>query len=223
MATAAVRVEASRVKQKPRKRVKPRLIVVQGGRELDKAAGEALCLDASGRFRARQLQRRLERTQERHRDAPERQSVAIAMLAVEERLVKAFWTIARQPAKGALPGGNGRCGIDYVPERGDLNAYADPAGGKWQTIAPRPPVPSGKEIDDANAALDWLLYIDEPRRKLLVVGATSKRGDSARKVAWARIRQAMPELHGLSVTTLKRRYAEALRIIVTELTIARVG
>lgn len=205
------------------RRGKPRLVVMQGGKPLGREEGRALCLGASARFRARQLQSRLERAAKRNETSPERQSVAIAMLAVEERLVKAFWTIARQPAKGAGVMASNRNGLDYTPERGDLNGYSDAAGGKWESAPPRPPIPSGREIDDADAVLEWLLLVDESRRRLLVAGATSKRGDAGRRINWPRLRQGMPELAGLSTRTCQGRYREALRMIVVELTIARLA
>jgi hypothetical protein len=218
----AVRVENG-MRSKPKRRGKPRLVVVHCGKELSHEDGQTLSLSISQRFRARQLQRRMERSKLDNAASPERQSVAIAMLAVEERLVKAFWTIARQPAKNISPMRGVRCGLDYLPERGDLNGYTDAAGGKWESIAPRPPIPSGKEIDAANEALDWLLFVDEARRKVLVVGATSKRGDAGRQINWPRIRDGMPELGGLSTRTCQGRYREALRIIVNELTLARLA
>jgi hypothetical protein len=160
---------------------------------------------------------------DRENRVPERQSVAIAMLAVEERLVKAFWTIARQPARNLGPGLLGKCGLDYMPEGGDLGGFTDAAGGKWQSVAPRPSIPSGKEIDAASEALDWLLFVDEGRRKVLVMGATSKRGDTGRQIPWARLREGRKELGGWSTRTLQGRYREALRIIVNELTLARLA
>lgn len=201
----------------------PHLVVVHGGRELDTEQGHVLRISASARFRLRQLEQRLARSDRRNSDVPERHSVATAMLAVEERLVKAFWTIARQPARNIGPQLLDRCGLDYTPDTTDFSGYADAAGGKWHSIAPRPAIPSGKEIDDANGALDWLLYVDDAKRKILVVGATSKRGDCGRQINWARIRQGMPELVGLSTRTCQGRYREALRIIVNELTLAQLA
>lgn len=205
-----------------RRKSKPQLRVIHGSRELGAEEAELLSLSVSAKFRARQLERRADRSR-KDNETPERQSVAIAMLAVEERLVKAFWTIARQPAKNLCPASLAQCGLDYMPERGDLGGYADAAGGKWHSIAPRPAVPGGKEIDDANNALDWLLFIDEARRKILVLGATSKRGDTGRQIPWARLRQNKDEFAGLSTRTMQGRYREALRIIVNELTLARLA
>lgn len=195
-----------------------RMEVIVNGRTVPKAEQSAVLLGATERFHARRLQRRLERTKERLAHSPERQSVAIAMLAVEERLVKAFWTIARLPGAGSSLG---RCGIPYVHEASDIHArYVDAAAGKWEAPPPRPSLPSAKDIDSANAALDWLLLIeDEGLRKLLVVGATSKRGDAGRQINWGRIRAGLRDLGEIPARSLNFRYQEALRIIVNELTI----
>jgi hypothetical protein len=223
MASAAVSV-TGRAKIPPRRR-KFTLVVHDRGKELPTEQGNVLLLDISARYEARRLQRRLERTMERHQGSPERQSVAIAMLAVEEQIVKALWTIARQPLGRVAPVSNGRCGIDYIHDRSDVHSiYADAAGGKWDTVAPRPSLPSAKDITQADRVQEWLLYIeDEGLRKLLVVGATLKRGDAGRQISWRRICKGMPELEGISLTRLNARYQEALRIIVNELTVARAS
>jgi hypothetical protein len=147
------------------------------------------------------------------------------MLAVEEQIVKALWTIARQPLGKIAPLVSRNCGIGYIHDRSDVHSiYADAAGGKWDTVAPRPSLPSSKDISIANRVQDWLLFIDDEHlRKLLVVGATSKRGDAGRQISWRRICNGMPELKDISLTRLNARYQEALRIIVNALTIARVA
>jgi hypothetical protein len=208
-----------------RKRIKPHLVVVHGDRELPREEGNALLLGISERCHARRLQRRLERTVERHKDAPERQSVAIAMLAVEEQIVKALWTIARQPLGRTAPGMLRQCGVGYVHDRDDIHSiYSDAAGGKWDSIAPRPALPSAKDITAADKVQEWLLLVsDERLRKLLVVGATNKRGDAGRQIQWERVRVHLPEWGGYTLRSLKGGYQEALRIIVAELTVARVG
>lgn len=196
-----------------------RQITVMGGRTLPKEEAAAVRLEVSRAIGAAQSRQRLVMLAQRNAVSTERPSVARAMLAVEDRLVRAFWTIARLP--GDRIGGNGRCGLDYVAERGDLNGYADAAGGKWESIAPRPPLPSAKDIDDAKAAIDWLLLLEsESLRKVLVVGATSKRGEVARRVPWTRLRRI---LGSYTERHLRRKYQEALRTIVTELTLARLG
>lgn len=202
-----------------------RQVTVIGERVLPPAEAEIVRLEVSRSFREKQEQSRLSRRVDRLDAAPDRRSVAYAMLMVEIRLVKAFWTIARQPAKGAAPGSSGKCGIEYLHDRSDVDArYTDAAGGKWEAPPPRPALPSSKDIDQANEALDWLLLIPtEESRKILVIGATSKRGDAGRNINWGRVRLALPGLGGLSARTLRHRYAQALRTIVTEMTVARIG
>jgi hypothetical protein len=222
MATAAAQVGSRRV-IRPKRRQKPRIVVVHGERELSRDEGNALLLTVSHRMDARRLQRRLERTTQRHEGFPERQSVAIAMLAVEEQIVKALWTIARLPLGGAAPTPTSRHGIDYAHERSDVHSiYADAAGGKWETAAPRPALPSAKDISQANKVQDWLLLVDdEELRRLLVIGATSKRGDTARRIPWVLLK--IPQRLGVTSRTCQRRYDEALRIIADALTLARIA
>lgn len=202
-----------------------RMEVIENGRPVPKAQAHAVLLGATERFHARRLQARLERTKKRLAHAPERQSVAIAMLAVEEQIVKALWTIARQPLGKVAPLASSRCGLDYFHDRSDIHSiYADAAGGKWDSIAPKPAVPSAKDISAADRVQDWLLLIeDEDMAKVLVYGATSKRGDAARQVNWNRVKSARPEIKDMPTRTLNFRYQEALRIIVSELMLARVG
>ena len=204
---------------------KMKMEVLVNGRAVPKDQALAVLLATSERMRARSLQRRLERTVKRHENAPERQSVAIAMLAVEEHIVKALWTIARQPLGKIAPLAASRCGIEYFHDRMDIHSiYADAAGGKWDSIAPRPAVPSARDITQANRVQDWLLLIDDERlRRLLVVGATSKRGDAGRRINWERLRPSLAEYGGVTVRTIQRSYDEAIRIIVNELTFARVA
>jgi hypothetical protein len=202
-----------------------RMEVIHGSQIIPKADQQALLIGVSARMNARALLRRKERAIKRHEGFPERQSVAIAKLAVEEQIVKAMWTIARQPLGQAAPIAAARCGIEYFHDRSDVHArYADAAGGKWDTAAPKPSLPSARDITQADRVQDWLLFIeDEDLRKLLVVGATSKRGDAGRQISWRRIMLSMKELNGVSMTRLNARYQEALRIIVSALTIASAG
>lgn len=199
--------------------------VIHGSRRVPRDEAKALLVSVSENFRANQLRGRLERARHRNAHLPrERQSVAVAMLAVEDRLVRAFWTIARLPLTAA-PQSARRWGLVYYHDDSDTMAgYADAAGGKWDSLAPRPALPSAKAIDDATAVLDWLLLCDDvPLRRVLVIGATSKRGDAGRKVNWIRVRAALPELSKVSRRTLQRRYEDALRCIVAGLTLARVA
>jgi hypothetical protein len=221
MATAAT-IGSNRV-IRPKRRQKPNLVVIHGDKQLSRDEGAALLLTVSDRFRARQLMRRVERTSQRHEGFPERQSVAIAMLAVEEQIVKAMWTIARQPLGRAAPVASGRCGLEYFHDRSDVHSiYTDAPGGKWDTAAPRPSLPSSKDITQADKVQRWLLLVDdEDLRRILVIGATSKRGDAARRIPWVRLN--LPNRMGVTVKTLQRRYDEALRMIANALTLARMG
>lgn len=222
MATAASHIGSRRVKVQRRRT--PKLVVHHGSKELPTEEGKVLLIDLSMRMGAQRLQRRLELIHERHQGFPERRSVAIAMLAVEEQVVKALWTIARQPLGRVAPIASGRCGIEYTHDRSDVHSiYADAAGGKWDTAAPRPSLPSARDITIADKVQDWLLLIeDEELRRLLVIGATSKRGDAGRKIAWPRLRPSLPQYAHVTMRTLQRRYDEALRVIVNALTTARV-
>ena len=209
---------------KHRRRQQMRQVTVIGDRVLSQAEATVVRLELSRSYRERQERSRLERRVARIEAAPERNSVNRAMLAVEERLVKAFWTIARQPARNIAPLAGSQCGISYVHDRSDVHsAYSDAPGGKWEAPPPRPALPSSRDIDQANEALDWLLYLDEGRRKVLVVGATSKRGDVGRNINWIRVRAAAREFSDMPARTLRGRYREALRIIVNELTLARMS
>lgn len=204
-----------------RRKMNARQITVMGNKVLPEAQAKAVRLEISRAFRERQDARRLVR--HIHTDE-ERASISRAIAAVEDRMVRALWTIARQPSKGAGPVCSNRCGIPYLHDRSDVDArYTDSASGKWESVAPRPALPSSKDIDQANEALDWLLWVDDAKRKILVVGATSKRGDRNRRVNWMRLRPTLPEYAGMTVRTLQRRYTEALRMIVTELTIAELS
>jgi hypothetical protein len=210
---------AMSIRQQPKRRGKVRLLVIHGGRELASDEGAELLLKVGSRLRAR-----VDRLEQRYANVPERLSVGKAMLAVEEQIVKALWTIARQPLGGFTPIASARCGIEYTHDRTDVHSiYSDAAGGKWDTAAPRPSLPSAKDISAADRVQDWLLLIDdEDLRKLLVIGATSKRGDAGRKVNWIRLRPSVPQYGVATVRTLQRRYDEALRVIVNALTVARI-
>ena len=201
-----------------------KLEVIENGKPVPKAQAEAVLIDMTERFRAVQ-QTRMSRRVSRLPDAPDRRSVAHAMLMVEIRLVKAFWTIARQPLGTIAPLDARRNGVSYIHDRSDTHArYTDAPSGKWEAAAPRPSLPSSKEIDAANEALDWLLLIDdEGLRKLLVVGATSKRGDAGRRINWMRLRPSMREYGEMTVRTMQRPYQDVLRTIVTEMPLAALS
>lgn len=216
MASAALAMNRHR----PRRRGKVRLLVIHGARELSSDEGNDLLMRVGSRLRAR-----VDRLEHQYADVPERLSVGKAMLAVEEQIVKALWTIARQPLGRVAPIASSHCGIEYTHDRTDVHSiYSDAAGGKWDTAPPRPSLPSAKDISAADRVQDWLLLIeDEDLRKLLVIGATSKRGDAGRKIPWPRLRSTLPQYAHVTMRTLQRRYDEALRTVVNALTVARTN
>jgi hypothetical protein len=180
---------------------------------------EAVLIQASERFRHR-AQQRFSRTAERLSGQPERLSIRNAMLSVEQRLVEALWTLARLPNDRGI-GFARQNGIGYLDERTDLYANAVANGG-WLTVPPRPAPPSARAIDAMHEPLDWLRHLDRSHARVLTLGAQYKRGDMARNIGWTRVRHGNPELNGYSSRHLARMYQDGLRIIVTELTLARV-
>jgi hypothetical protein len=202
-------------KRKPR-RSNVRQVTIHGERVLGAEEAAILRVEISRTFRARQ-QQRLESRVSRFARCPERLSVAKAMFAVEQRLVEALWTLARLPNDRGI-GFAQRNGVGYLDERSDLYANAVANGG-WLTVPPKPAPPSAKAIDAMHEPMDWLAMLDRSQAKLLTEGAMSRRGDMANPVRWSRIRKKL-ELEHLTVRTLQRRYEAALRIIVSELTIA---
>lgn len=201
------------------RRQKVRTIVVQNGRELPREQGQAVVLDASLRFMAQRNNARLSRKSEQI--TGDRASVQRAMLAVEDRIVRAFWVLARLPNDKGI-GYAKRNGIDYMVEREDRFANAVAAGGKWDHAAPKPSVPSGREIDAMYVPLEWLGMLDRDHARILAIGAQWKRGESCRRVSWPRARERNPEINHLSTRTLQRRYNDALRTIAAELTKKRL-
>jgi hypothetical protein len=195
-------------------------VTVMGSRVLSAEEATQIRVELSNRFRLRQAQR-LERRVSRLSGCPERMSVAKAMFAVEQRIVEALWTLARLPNDRGI-GFAQRNGIGYMDERSDLYANAVANGG-WLTTAPRPAPPSAKAIDAMHEPLDWLRFVDREAARILTISAQYKRGDMARNIGWTRLRERHKELHDYTARYLARRYQDALRTIVTELTIARVG
>lgn len=193
-----------------------RMVALVGSRTYTGAEAKAVVLEASRTFRERQ-EDRLNRRVKRLSHCPERMSVAKAMFAVEQRLVEALWTLARLPNDKGI-GFASRNGVGYLDERADLYANAVAAGG-WLTIPPRPAPPTAKAIDGMHEPLEWLRLLDREQARLLTAGATFRRGDMAKYISWSRIRVKVPEYAGLSIRTLQRRYEQALRDIVSHLTI----
>jgi hypothetical protein len=59
--------------------------------------------------------------------------------------------------------------------------------------------------------------------RLLAVAALSKRGDRKSRVHWEKVKERLRLKHDTPLRTLRDRYDQALRYIVAELTLARVG
>jgi hypothetical protein len=185
------------------------------GKSVSRGQGRSVVLEASLRFHRNNI--RLERRVTRLTGTPERLSVQKAMLAIEDRIVKAFWVLARLPNDKGI-GYAKRNGLDYLPEREDRFANAVAAGGKWDQETPRPAVPSGREIDAMYAPLEWLRLLDREHACILSIGAQWKRGESCRRVSWPRARERHTEFANYSTRTLQRRYNDALRTITVALT-----
>jgi hypothetical protein len=205
--------------RRPRRKVKVTMVVKRGTRTLEGEEAKAALLDAGRSGDVRQP------AEEREPCEPEDKSVmGRAALAIEGRLVRAFATIARQPIDRAstAPRAASRNGVDYFHEKVDsLARFVDAAAGRWESVdTSRPAHPSPAAIDDANEAIEWLLLIDdEPLRRILVVGATSKRGDVKRRIQWDRLDSLLPQWADRTPKTKRRAYDKALAIILEELTI----
>jgi hypothetical protein len=180
---------------KPVKRKRSmRMEVIENGKPVPKEMQSAVLLDMSDRFRARQLHRRAERASYRHRHSPERQSVALAMLAVRQ---------SRQH------------GVGYMLEREDKWGAAVASGG-W--LSEEPPItgPTAAEIDWMDGPLEWLQLLDDLHRAVVSSGARSKEGEVERRVNWSRVRLHHPTLGDWTSDRLGRLYNEGLRIIAME-------
>lgn len=176
------------------------------GRPVPPEQGKALVLAAFGAMTPRETVRRSHRP-----ETTERRSVAQAMLMVEIRLVKAFWILALS-TRNPLPTAPQRHGLGYMFEQSDQDArYADAASKNWASVSPKPALPSGKEIDAADEALDWLRLIDRCLAEIVSAGARSKRGDIGRRINWVRVRLQYPQLQALSSQRLRRSYQEGIR------------
>lgn len=196
-----------------------RMQAIHGSRTYTGEEAKAVVLEASRAFRQR-AEARLNRRLSRLPACPERLSVAKAMFAVEQRIVEALWTLARLPSDRGI-GYASRNGVGYLDERADLYANAVAAGG-WLTVPPKPAPPSGRAIDAMHEPLDWLRHLDRAQAKLLTEGAMSRRGDMANPVRWSRIRKKL-EMEHVTIRTMQRHYEQAIRDIVSHLTIARMG
>lgn len=193
--------------------------VEYGSQTFTGEAAKAVVLDASRRFTARAEVSRAARRLERVDRLPaERRSVARAMILVEIKFVKAMWVLERAVSSDGARGHASRNGIDYMQDRIDQYANAVANGG-WMIPAPRPSLPSSKEIDEAVRVQRWLEFLDPADARLLTIGAMAKRGDAGRKINWMRVRPGLPELKDAPVRTLQSYYSRALRHMVAELAV----
>ncbi len=187
------------------------------GKAVPKAQGQALALDASRAFAERQERNEQVRVLARRPTAGDTANVRFAMRCVEHRIVKGLWVLELTlPADG--PKQDRRNGLGYTPDDVDHWAEAVAKGG-WQPAAPRPAVPSSREIDAAKEAKTWIEWLDEEQRRFLIAAAMTKRGDRARRINWERVMTRLPQLRDQKLRTLQDRYDRALRTIVAELTI----
>lgn len=191
------------------------------GKGASKEEGQAAALTSGrivrDRFSRDRLQRRANRV-----DAgpPERRTVARAMLAVEERLVKALWVLERSAAKEGAVAFSSRNGVPYLPEY--VDRYGQAIAGHEPPM-PRPAQPVSKEISEAEKVKLWVLWLDPKKARVLSVGAMSKRGDAGRRVNWLRVRSRLPELADYSTRSLQKIYTDGLHDIVTELTLSHLS
>lgn len=210
---------AGKIQRRKFRRTKPKLVVIHGGKELSSDEGNALLLEWSNRF-AENRSRMAPRYARIERLPVHRRSVERAMLVVEEAFVKAMWVLQCTEG-GDGPIGYVSGGIGYSHDQLDRYVQALANGG-WQTPAPRPAIPSAKEITAAENAHLWVRFLDPAQARVLTVGAMSKRGDAGRKVAWMRVRPRLPEFKHHTVRHLQGIYTGALREIVARLTADQV-
>lgn len=178
--------------------------------------GKALAIAVSLSIRERSEQGRIARRIARTDKLPlERRSVARAMLFVEIKLVKALWVLERAISADGARGHSTRNGIEYMHDR--LDQYANAiANGGWHVAAPRPALPSSKEIDEAQQVQRWLSWLPPEEARVLTVGAMAKRGDAGRKINWMRVKGRLPEIRDYTDRHLRGIYSSALRNIVAE-------
>lgn len=201
-------------KPKFQRRLKHTVQVLHGRQELSPEDGRALLLSVTERMDARRIQRRLERTKERLSHSPERQSVAVAMLAVEEQIVKAYSVLGRS-VSNPTPHAPRQHGIGYPMEREDVWAAAVASGG---FLSEEPLVrPTASEIDKSDGPLEWLQMLDLEQRKIVSAAARSKVGDVSRPVRWAKVKLQLPAYKDWKADRLNKVYKDGLRRIAVGL------
>jgi hypothetical protein len=197
---------------------KPRIVTQLGETIVDNhAEGEVIRLELSRAYRDKQEREVIRRALSRRQTPEDSEAMRFAMRAVEHRIVKGLWVLEISlPGDGPRP--SAKHGIDYMREREDHFA-----AGEWQHGPARPAVPSNREIEAAKEAVKWLEALPEQLARLVRVAAQTKRGDRENRVNWIRVQERLPEQRGREFRTLLDRYHRALRMIVAELTIKRIG
>jgi hypothetical protein len=200
-----------------------RSVTIMGQRVLGAEEAAALRLEISRSFRASQERDEQIRALARRPDKGDAASVRFAMQCVEQRLVRGLWVLEiSQESDG--PREAKRHGMQYMRDHEDPDyRYEDAPAGKWGSPAPRPALPSSEEIDAAREAQGWLSLLEPGLARLLAVAALSKRGDRKSRVHWEKVKDRLRIKHDTPLRTLRDRYDQALRYIVAELTMARVG
>jgi hypothetical protein len=186
--------------------------VVHGSRIVPKAEHQALLMAVSERRRAKfereQQMRALARRPKSGEDSTE---MKIAIRSVELRIVRGLFVLEISLPPEGVPSAR-QHGLEYMVEREDHYL-----AGRWLHTAPRPAVPSPKEISAAEAAVRWIDALpEEEDRRFLRAAAQSKKGERGRGVAWERVISRLPHLAQTSPRTLQERYQRCLRLIVAD-------
>lgn len=209
------------MKHSVRRKKPARIITEHRGRVLSEEDGLALRVEWTRSFnQKREANLMAKRFARVDRLPAERQGLERAKLSVEQAFVKAIWVIERLHWNEGPRLSSG--GLSYVEDQMDRYIQALANGG-WQTPAPRPAVPSSKDISNAERVQLWTTLLAPDQGRLLITAAMTKRGDAGRKVDWDRVRKRMPELEGYSQRSLQGRYVDALETLVSELSAAQLS
>lgn len=191
-----------------------RMEVIENGRPVPKELHSTVLLDASVRFRKRQIdvleQRETNRAKLHAVEPQDHGEFAKLVGSVERRLVDAIWTERCLPNGGS----GGICGLAYFHDRTEIFANAV-AAGEWHR--PHPGTPAPRAIDRMHEPLIWLGWLQRELAELVRAAAATKRGDPEANVAWGQVRRQATGAEGLSVRTLQRRYDLGLRTIALRL------
>lgn len=195
-----------------------RMVTIYGSKQLEGQEALTIRLQASAGVMAKNAERLSSRVARIASLPNHRQGVERAALAIEARLVKGLWVL-QLAVSADSPRASARNGLSYMQDNVDRIGQAIANGG-WD--APRPALPSSKDIDAATETQKWLEFLDPVEARVLTVGAMSKRGDAGRRVSWDRVRVRLPEMSYYSTRSLQGIYTRALRNIVAELTMEKI-